>query len=236
MTKFLELSKLEWDDLLLLACYCHSIMPSYTRTESPLFLMFDHDPTEGRLQHLKNKLQYYGDDLRQLMLVKLHKLWMHHAQLQKDTRQCRDITVDYISGDAEPMFKPGPPVIVRHHTRHTFEAKYLSDYRFLYQVNECTLLLLTPDGKERKTNIGDVKPCTTAQLIESAWDSFILSVHNKPINMHYKLRPRTYLFKIEIVSYSTLTAQLMNNNKVCKIFFKLYSPNNTLTSDYLNNT
>ena len=55
--------------------------------------------------------------------------------------------------------------MVKHHARDTFEAKYLSDYSILCQVNEHTLLLLTPDGKEWKTNIGDVKPCTMAELI-----------------------------------------------------------------------
>ena len=39
----------------------------------------------------------------------------------------------------------------------------------LHQLNQCTLLPLTPDGKEWKTYIGDVKPCTTADLIESCW-------------------------------------------------------------------
>ena len=191
VTKFLELSWLEWDDLLLLACYCHNIMPCCTRTESPFFLMFGHDPEEGWLQHLKNKLWYYGDELRHLMLVELHRLWMHHTQLLKDTRQCRDVPVDHIGDAAEPTFKPGQPVMVKHHARHTFEAKYLSDYRVLHQVNECTLLLLlTTDGKEWKTNIGDAKPCTMAALIESAWDSFILSVHNKATKILYNLRPR----------------------------------------------
>ena len=74
VTKFLELSKLEWDDLLLLAYYCHNIMPICIRTESPFILMLSHDPTEGKLQYLKNKLPYCSDDLKQLMQVELHKL------------------------------------------------------------------------------------------------------------------------------------------------------------------
>ena len=76
------------------------------------------------------------------------------------------------------MFKPEHPAMLKHHTRHTFEAKYLLDYRVLCQFNESTLLLLTPGGKECKTNIGDVKPCTMTDLIESAWESFIISVCN----------------------------------------------------------
>ena len=70
---------------------------------------------------------------------------MHHAQLLKDTRQCRNVPLDHIDDDAEPVFKPSEPVMVKHHARYTLK---LSTYRVLHQINECTLLLLTPDGKE----------------------------------------------------------------------------------------
>ena len=62
------------------------------------------------------------------MLVELHKLWTHHTQPLEDTRQCGDVPVADINDDAKLTFKPGQPVRVKHHTRHTFEAKYLSDY------------------------------------------------------------------------------------------------------------
>ena len=104
-TKFLELLKLEWDDLLPSASYCYNVILSCTRTESPFFLMFVHDLAEGRLQHFKNKLWYYGDDLEQLLLVRLHMLWTCQAQLLKDTGQCRYVPVDHNDDDAEPMFK-----------------------------------------------------------------------------------------------------------------------------------
>ena len=119
---------------------------------------------------------------------------MHHAQLLKNTRQCRDIPVDDIDDDAEPTFKSGQPVMVKHHARHTFEGQYLSDYRFLHQLNKCTVLLLTQDHKDLKINIGDVKPCTTAEITESAWDYFKLSICNtatQSIKMPYNLRPGT---------------------------------------------
>ena len=120
-----------------------------------------------------------------------YKSYGHHPQLLKDTRQCRDVPVDDIDDDAKLTFKPGQPVMVKHYTRHTFEAKYLSDYRVLYQLNKRTLLLLKSDGKEHKTNIGDVKPCTMTDLIESELKSFMLSVCNKPTKILYNLRPKT---------------------------------------------
>ena len=43
--------------------------------------------------------------------------------------------------------------MLKYHMKHTFEAKYLSDYSVLSQLNKCTLLLQTPDGKEQKLTL-----------------------------------------------------------------------------------
>ena len=40
LTKFLDSSDLEWDELLPFTCYCYNIYPSSNATESPFFLMF----------------------------------------------------------------------------------------------------------------------------------------------------------------------------------------------------
>ena len=40
LTKFLDSSDLEWDELLPLACYWYNIFPSSNSTDSPFFLMF----------------------------------------------------------------------------------------------------------------------------------------------------------------------------------------------------
>ena len=54
------------------------------------------------------------------------------------------------------------------HTYHNPEPMCLLDYRVLKILNDSTLLLVTPNGKERKTNVNDVKPCSTTQLVENA--------------------------------------------------------------------
>ena len=66
--------------------------------------------------------------------------------------------------------------MVKNHAHHTFEPKYLLDYRVLKLLNDSTLLLVTPNKKERKTNINDVKPCSSLELLENAWDSFLGSI------------------------------------------------------------
>ena len=39
-----------------------------------------------------------------------------------------------------------------------FDPKFISDYRLLNIINECTLLIQSPDGKTRKININGAKP------------------------------------------------------------------------------
>ena len=62
--------------------------------------------------------------------------------------------------------------MVRNHAHHTFEQKYLLDYQVLQILNDSTLLLVTLDGNKRKTNINDVKPCSTFKLVENVLESF----------------------------------------------------------------
>ena len=40
------------------------------------------------------------------------------------------------------------------------------DYKELKILNVSTALLIKPNGKERKTNINEVKPCRTAEMVD----------------------------------------------------------------------
>ena len=90
-----------------------------------------------------------------------------------------------------PTFEIGQPVMVKNHARCIFKPKYLPDYRVLQTLNDSTLLLVSLKGKERKkTNIYDVKPYSTLDLIENAWDSFLGSIKINHQNYTYNLRPQ----------------------------------------------
>ena len=69
--------------------------------------------------------------------------------------------------------------MVKSHAQHTFEAKYLPDYRVQKILNNSTVLLVTSNRKERKININDFKLCFTTKLVEFAWDSFFGSRNTK---------------------------------------------------------
>ena len=65
------------------------------------------------------------------------------------------------------------------------------DYKILKLLTDSTLLLLTPNGKEIKTNINDVKPCSTRELFKNAWNSFLSSIKTKCQNYNYSQRPHS---------------------------------------------
>ena len=58
----------------------------------------------------------------------------------------------------------------------------LNGLQSLKILHDCTTLLMLPNEKERKTNIDDIKSCSTRELLENAWDSFLSSVKTKHQN------------------------------------------------------
>ena len=73
-------------------------------------------------------------------------------------------------------FEIGQVVMVRNHSCWTFEPKYLMVYRVLKIGFESILLLVTPNGKVFKMNINSVKPCTTLEQTEDAWNLLLNSI------------------------------------------------------------
>ena len=55
LTKVLDNSTLNWDELLPFAWYCYNTFPHSNGTESLFFHMFGQNPAEGCLSHLNNK-------------------------------------------------------------------------------------------------------------------------------------------------------------------------------------
>ena len=90
LSKFLESSDLEWDELLSFACYCYNIFPSNSGPEAPCSLMFGHEPAEGWLTHLNYCSRYYRDDKGNIIVAELHKLWKHDAAYLKEIHNRKD--------------------------------------------------------------------------------------------------------------------------------------------------
>ena len=148
ITKFMDSSDPEWDELLPCTCYCCNIIPSSTCTESPFFLMFGWDPAEGHLTYLNNK-RYYGTNEGKIVLEELHKLGKHHAKHLRELYQ-RNEHKDQQINKNNPKLEIGQVVIVVNHAHPIFEPKYLLDCRVLKVLNNSTLLSIMPNGKRKK--------------------------------------------------------------------------------------
>ena len=82
-------------------------------------------------------------------------------------------------------FKIDQPGMVKNHVCHAFKPTHLLDYNVVRILNDSTLLLITPNCKERKTNISNVKPCSTVELVKNAWNSFLGPLKTKHQNCNY---------------------------------------------------
>ena len=88
-------------------------------------------------------------------------------------------------------------VLIKNHTASTFQPKYLADHRVIKIVNNSTVIMSSPDGKEKKCNIHHVKPISPATAFTSAFEEFQKSItkEGKKLNTakqsHYNLRSQS---------------------------------------------
>ena len=47
---------------------------------------------------------------------------------------------------------------MKNHSVRAFQPRYLADYRIVKVVNENTVIVATPDSRERKCNVNHIKP------------------------------------------------------------------------------
>ena len=91
-------------------------------------------------------------------------------------------------------FKVGQLIAVKYHLRNIFDTRFISDYRMLKIINECTLLTESPDGKIRKNNINDTKPVSAITATDNALQEFRQSMLRRSTLtlMHYIVLPHKY--------------------------------------------
>ena len=85
-------------------------------------------------------------------------MWLAHAKALQENKQLKTDKVEKNKHSKAFDFKIGQPIVIKHHLRNTFESKFITDYRVLEIVNDCTLIVQRPDGKTRQININDAKP------------------------------------------------------------------------------
>ena len=77
---------------------------------------------------------------------------------------------------------------VKNHLRNTFDTRFISDYRIVKIINECTVLIESPDGKARKINVNDVKPVSAITAGDNTLQEFkqlmLRKEHTHPYTLH----------------------------------------------------
>ena len=188
LTRFLSSSDTEWDRILPFACSCFNTTPKAEDLESPFFLIHRRDPLEGHTRLLgSGNIRYLGDDKGLILFTKLRKLWSAHTKSLQANRLLKTKKVERNKDFKSYNFKVGQLVAVKNHLRNTFETKFVSDYRILKIVNECTLLIKSPDGKTHQININDAKPVSALTATDNALQEFKQSVQRKEQTHQYTL-------------------------------------------------
>ena len=84
-----------------------------------------------------------------IILEELHKLWKHHASNLKDLYQRKENPAGH-NYNINIIFIIGQPVMIKNHVCHTSNPNMYWTTRY-YKYVMTTILLITPNGKERKT-------------------------------------------------------------------------------------
>ena len=63
-------------------------------------------------------------------------------------------------------------VLIKNHIESTFQPKYLADHRVVKIVNDSTVIMSSPDRKEKKCNIHHVKAISSTTAFTLAFEEF----------------------------------------------------------------
>ena len=85
-----------------------------------------------------------------ILFAELCKLWLSHAKSLQENRLLKTGTLEQNKHFKSHNFKVGQLIAVKNHLRNTFNTRFISDYRILKIINECTLLIESPGRKTRK--------------------------------------------------------------------------------------
>ena len=125
------------------------------------------------------------------IFTEIPKLWSAHAKALQESRQLKSDKVKKNKHFKAHNFKVGQLIAVKNHLRSNFEPRFISDYRVLDILNECTLLVESPDGKTRWINVNDAKPFLATAATNNALQDFKLSAMRREHTHPYMLQSST---------------------------------------------
>ena len=105
-------------------------------------------------------------------------MWQIHAKLLVENRSTEPAVNKKVTKASN--FKIGQLILLKNHQRGPFDLTYIYDQWVVGIPNKSTVLLTTPDGKEKKCNIHHIKPVspldmTTRSNVECPIGAFLQS-------------------------------------------------------------
>ena len=113
---------------------------------------------------------------------------MSHAESLQENRLLKTEALECNKHFKLHKFKVGQLVAVKNHLRNMFDTRFVSDYRIVKIINKHTLLIESPDGKNRKINVNNAKPVSATTAADNALQEFKQSMlrkeHTHPYTLH----------------------------------------------------
>ena len=145
--------RLEWDDLVPLACAAYNFIPNEHSKESPFFLMFGRDPVLPLNTLLEPKIRYMGNDINILSLEAMKNVYEIAATNLKLAGEKGDPLEQPLS----TKLQPGDTVLIQNHVKGPFDPKYIGDYRVISLKGNQVEIQPTVGGPTEMKHIKHVK-------------------------------------------------------------------------------
>ena len=154
-------SRLEWDDVVPLACAAYNFMPNEHSKESPFFLMFGREALLPLHTLFKPSVRYLGNDENLLSLEALKNIYQIVAENLKKARQ----SSSHINHPQPHTIQPEDSVMIKDHTAGPFQPTYKGDFKVVSLKGNQVEVLPATGGKPYFVHIQDVKYVLPADAI-----------------------------------------------------------------------
>ena len=209
-------SRLEWDDVVPLACAAHNFMLNEHSKKSSFFLMFGREALLSLNTFFKPPVRYLGNDENLLSLEALKNIHQIVAENLKKARQ----RSSHLTHPQPHKIQPEDSVMIKDHTAGPFQPTYKGDYRVISLKGNQVEVMPATGGKSHFVHIQDIKYVLPADSIIAKlpnYDNFgrkttlRINPDNIP-DLHWELATLANSITSTTNSYSTPKSDLISVN------------------------
>ena len=211
-------SRLEWDNVVLLACAAYNFMPNEHSKGSPFFLMFGREALLPLHTLFKPSVRYLG-----MMKISfpLKNIYQIVAENLKKARQ-RSSHINHLQPH---KIQPDDSVMIKDHTACPFQPTYKGDFRVVSLKGNQVEVMPGTGGKTHFVHIQDVKYVLSADSIIAKLPIYDnsgrktklrLNPDNIP-DLHWELATLANTITSTTSSYSTPKSDLISVNTITTV-------------------